>query len=222
MTKIDEQFWLDKWQKNDIGFHRSEPNYFLTKYFNQLALPENFSVLVPLCGKSLDMLWLADHGGKVAGCELSNLACQQFYRENYLEYELIEDDRFSRYLGNDISILCGDFFRTGQGDFGNIDFCYDRAALVALPAAARIRYAGHLAKLLSFGARYLLETKTYHCNSEIGPPFSISSDDVFNLFSDSFSIRLLESQPETIRPDSNIRQHGATELVNSAYLLIRK
>jgi thiopurine S-methyltransferase len=219
---MDQQFWLEKWQKNDIGFHRNEPNYFLAKYFNELGLPINSNVLVPLCGKSLDMLWLADNDCKVIGCELSSLASLQFYRENYLDYELIEDDRFSKYSGDDISILCGDFFLVKQGDLGVVDFCYDRAALVALPAAILVRYAHHLAGLLPSGAKYLLEIKTYHCNSEIGPPFSISSEEVFSLFGDNFLIEFLESQPEAIRPDSTISQHGASELTNSAYLLIKK
>jgi Thiopurine S-methyltransferase (TPMT). len=35
-------------------------------------------VLVPLCGKSLDMDWLLDAGYKVFGIELSNIAIQAF------------------------------------------------------------------------------------------------------------------------------------------------
>lgn len=221
MNHVDGKFWINRWENNQIGFHRDKPNYFLTKYFNQLQLVENPKVLVPLCGKSLDMLWLTEVGCQVVGCELSNLACQQFYSENYLEYTLTETDKFVQYTGDDISIYCGDFFAVSSAALGQIDFCYDRGALVALPRQLRINYAKKIAELLPSGSSYLLEIKTYQCNSEIGPPFSVSKNEVEELFADSFSITFLEEQNEMIQPDSNIRAHGAIELTNTACLLIR-
>lgn len=222
MTNVDGNFWLDRWQKNEIGFHRAEPNYFLTKYFKSLNLPVNLNVLVPLCGKSLDMLWLAEEGCRVNGCELSNLACQQFYRENHIDFQLTEDTRFTLYQSEDISIFCGDFFEISIDDIGEVGFCYDRAALVALPRFLRKRYAQKISELLAAGANYLLEIKTYYCMGEIGPPFSIEAQEVVELFGNCFEIEFLETQPEIIRPDSNIRQHGATELINTAIRLTRK
>lgn len=222
MAQVDGEFWINRWEKNEIGFHRDKPNFFLTKYFNQLKLPENPRCLVPLCGKSLDLLWLSDAGCQVVGCELSNLACQQFYSENYLEYTLFETDRFVQYMGNDIAIYCGDFFAVTEKELGKIDFCYDRAALVALPQQLRVDYVRKLVELLPAGSNYLLEIKTYQCNSEIGPPFSVTKGEVEELFSDYFSIEFLEEQGEIIRPDLNIGAHGATELINTACLLTRK
>ena len=45
------------------------------------------SVFVPLCGKSLDMVWLLEQGFSVTGCEISELAVQQFFTENSIPYE---------------------------------------------------------------------------------------------------------------------------------------
>ncbi len=222
MNQVDGKFWINRWESNEIGFHRDKPNYFLTKYFEQLNLNQAPKVLVPLCGKSLDMLWLADIGCSVIGCELSNLACQQFYNENFLEYTLTETDKFIHYGGTDISIYCGDFFLVTEMDLGSIDFCYDRAAMVALPKQLRTNYAKKLTELLPTGAKYLLEIKTYQCHSEIGPPFSVTKDEVNELFSESFSIEFLEEQSEMILSNSNIKLHGANELINTACLLIRK
>ena len=37
---------------------------------------------MPLCGKSLDMVWLAAQGHEVLGVELAPLAVEQFFAEN--------------------------------------------------------------------------------------------------------------------------------------------
>ncbi len=43
-------------------------------------------VFVPLCGKSIDMLWLVQQGFAVTGCEISELAVEQFFTENSIPY----------------------------------------------------------------------------------------------------------------------------------------
>ncbi len=46
----------------------------------------SISILVPLCGKSLDLHWLYQHGHSVVGVELSGLAAKQFFEENGIQY----------------------------------------------------------------------------------------------------------------------------------------
>jgi thiopurine S-methyltransferase len=75
------QFWIEKWQAGQIGFHQSEVHSFLVEFFPKMAL--GGKVLVPLCGKSLDMVWLAQQGCQVVGVELSSLACEAFFAENF-------------------------------------------------------------------------------------------------------------------------------------------
>ena len=53
----------------------------------QLARPAGSTVLVPLCGKSRDLLWLAQHDFRVTGIEISPIAVEGFFRENGLEAE---------------------------------------------------------------------------------------------------------------------------------------
>ena len=71
---MEHKFWLDKWQKNEIGFHRDDFNPNLIENFPLLDLPEGSHILVPLCGKSLDLIWLKEQGHKVTGVELSPIA----------------------------------------------------------------------------------------------------------------------------------------------------
>ena len=51
---------------------------------------DGLSVFVPLCGKTLDMVWLCQQGHTVVGCELSEIAALDFFKENSIPYETRE------------------------------------------------------------------------------------------------------------------------------------
>ncbi|WP_246614962.1 hypothetical protein [Agarivorans litoreus] len=82
---MHEQFWHQKWEKDEIGFHEGEVNRFLYDYFNVLKLAAGARVFVPLCGKTRDIAWLLDKGMKVVGVELSEHAIKQLFAELNLE-----------------------------------------------------------------------------------------------------------------------------------------
>ena len=46
----------------------------------------NLRIFVPLCGKTRDMLWLADQGHSVVGVELATRYIKGFFRDSNLEY----------------------------------------------------------------------------------------------------------------------------------------
>lgn len=219
---MDHDFWHQKWKNNEIGFHREEINEFLQKYYPLDQLSSTPKVFVPLCGKSIDMLWLNQRGAHVVGCELSLLACQQFFAENNLSVDTYESDEFVQLKHNSIELLSGDFFKLGFSELGNIDFCYDRAALVALPPELRIQYAQKMAELLPTGALYLLITYKYGENSKIGPPFSVDSNEVINLFGDKFTVTFLEQQAEDPNILPALAKQGITQIISQVYILRRK
>src|SRR5690606_22020225 len=66
-------FWLERWREGRTHFHLERVTPLLQKYWPGLGLPKGSKVLVPLCGKTLDMVWLAEQGHKVLGVELSPL-----------------------------------------------------------------------------------------------------------------------------------------------------
>jgi thiopurine S-methyltransferase len=67
---VEPSYWKEKWQIGDIGFHQSEVEPLLIKYFSALSPGR---VLVPLCGKTKDMKWLLDKGWTVIGIEVTQL-----------------------------------------------------------------------------------------------------------------------------------------------------
>lgn len=63
---MDANFWHEKWQRREIGFHQPQANPLLVAYFDKLNLAAGSRVLLPLCGKTRDIAWLLDRGFRVA------------------------------------------------------------------------------------------------------------------------------------------------------------
>src|SRR6056297_3166422 len=124
-------FWLDRWQKSQIGFHQNEVNPHLEAYWSDLDLSSGASVFVPLCGKSLDMLWLAGTGHRVIGIELNDIAVKSFFDENKLTPSISSKYPFEVYQYGEIEIWRGNFFTLDKNDLNRVKAVYDRAALVA-------------------------------------------------------------------------------------------
>jgi thiopurine S-methyltransferase len=164
--------WLERWQKGNIGWHELRGNLSLQKHWTASGK----RVLVPLCGKTLDLIWLESQGNEVVGVELSEIAIKAFFDENEIEYSLIEA-ALTAYVAKEhsITIYCGDFFEFSDGPF---DAYYDRGALIALPAEVRQAYVKHTQTLLDAGAAQLIICLEYDDSIATGPPFSVPAHEV--------------------------------------------
>ncbi|MFJ3056521.1 thiopurine S-methyltransferase [Herbaspirillum sp. NPDC087042] len=218
---MEAQFWLDRWHEGRTHFHQSRVTPLLQKYWPQLGLPAGSTVLVPLCGKSLDMLWLAEQGHRVLGVELSELAITQFFSENQLTPVLHESAQGRHYVAGNIELVCGDIFALEDATLATCAGAYDRAALIALPPAMRARYASDIYGRLPGAAQSLVITLEYAQEKMDGPPFSVAEDEVLRLFSphsDTAAIDrrdILEKEPKFI-------ERGLTALDTVVYRLRRK
>jgi len=188
----DNNYWLQRWQDNNIKFNQNEVNSLLVKHFNYLQLPSGSKVLVPLCGKSIDMLWLARQGHQVLGIELSEIACESFFTEQGLDYQKTKLTHFTYYESDNIKLLSGDFFNLKPEHVGDINFIYDRAALIALPLDIRQKYVETLFSLCNKHTTMLLISFDYNQSEMSGPPFSIPEKDVTQLYGNYFDINLLQ------------------------------
>lgn len=185
---MEHQFWQDRWELNQIGFHQEEINEYLSSHWQALGIRDGAPVFVPLCGKSLDMLWLREQGHAVLGIELSDKALEQFFTENQLPYTREQQGHFTRFNSDQMTLLAGDFFNLTAEDIAPIEAVYDRASLIALPPGMRPDYAQHMAKLLPEGAHILLISLEYDDGMLKGPPFCVREDEVEQLFSEAFDI----------------------------------
>lgn len=167
-----QEHWIERWQEGRIGWHKAEGSASLKKYWRGT----DRDILVPLCGKSVDLKWLADQGNRVVGIELSEIAIRAFFDEQGLEYAVI-DGELPIFQATDaaIAIHCGDYFDLHQV---RCNAHYDRGALIALPADIRTAYAAHTNSLLTTDAEQLVITLDYDEAVAVGPPFSVSDEEV--------------------------------------------
>ncbi|MDD0975446.1 thiopurine S-methyltransferase [Pseudomonas fontis] len=179
---MQAEFWHSRWTSNQIAFHQPQVNAYLQQYWPALGVPAGARVLVPLCGKSLDMLWLAGQGLQVLGVELSERAVADFFDEHQLVPQIEQRGAFKVYRCEDIEIWCGDFFALTALDVAGCSALYDRAAVIALPFEMRTRYAEHLHTLLPAGSQGLLITLDYPQEQIDGPPFAVTAQEVQRLF----------------------------------------
>ncbi|MEO1182211.1 MAG: thiopurine S-methyltransferase [Cyanobacteria bacterium J06636_28] len=189
---MDKSFWLQKWEKNTIAFHRSEANPLLVNHFDKLVLAKGSRVLVPLCGKTLDIGWLLSKGYRVVGAELADMAIEQLFMELGVEPAILEMGDVKHYSATGIDIFVGNIFDMSSKMLGAVDAVYDRAALVALPKAMRNRYTAHLTEVTD-KAPQLLVTYEYDQSLMEGPPFSISREEVNQHYGHSYGLNLLVS-----------------------------
>jgi len=189
---MEQKFWFDVWQNNDIGFDQKTVNPLLASHLKSLNLAPGDSVFVPLCGKSIDMVWLLKQGYKVVGVELSEDAIEQFFVALKVKPEIWIDQSFKRYSAYNIEILVGDYFKLTADNVGPIDAIYDRASLVALPENMRSDYTQHLISVCDH-APMMLITFNYDQSLQNGPPFSISSEEVNQHYAKHYQISQLDS-----------------------------
>jgi thiopurine S-methyltransferase len=188
---MEAGFWHRKWENNDIGFHEGAPNALLVQYFAELGLAPGSRVFLPLCGKTRDIAWLLASGYRVAGAELSEMAVRQWFAENGVEPAVRELGELKHYSAQDVDIFAGDIFRLTSAALGAVDAIYDRAAMVALPAATRERYAAHL-RALTGAAPQLLVCYEYDQSVMDGPPFSVDDGEVRRHYGDAYELVLRE------------------------------
>ena len=201
---MNPEFWQTRWQEKRIGFNQSQVNPLLIKYFSELNLPVGSRIFVPLCGKSIDMVWLAHQGFDVVGIELVESAAQEFFIEQAISYTVIEHSKQTdikcyqgEIAGRTIDLWVADIFTLSADDIGHVDAVYDRAALIAMPAELRPQYSEKI-RTLSCNASQLLLTLNYDQNERAGPPFSISQEQIQQYYGNDYQMNKLEAEPSTL------------------------
>ena len=214
--RMDPQFWHARWARGEIGFHLDRAHPMLARYGAPLA---GRRVLVPLCGKSLDMVCLAGLGCTVVGIELSAAAIDAFFAEHGLEPAVSTQGPGRIWQAGPYTLLEGDYFEFTAADLGApCTGLYDRAALIALPPERRSAYAVHAAHLLASGAWGLLITLEYPQEVMAGPPFSVPESEVRTLYGPLAEARVLAVE-DALAAEPRFAERGLTRLEQCAWAL---
>lgn len=217
---MEPKFWQERWARNQLGFHLPEVNPYLERHWPSLALAEGAKVLVPLCGKSLDLMWLATQGHRVLGVELSEQAVEAFFSEQSLTPRITQRGVFTVYQADLIEVWCGDFFALDAEVLADCTAVYDRAALIALPPLMRSQYTEQLNNMLRPGCQGLLITLDYDQTQKAGPPFAVTDEEVKVLLGAHWSLQVIEKQ-DILGDSWKFVQDGVTRLDERVYRVAR-
>ncbi len=218
---MEPDFWHRRWRENDIGFHRDDYHKHLTRFWSELNLPTETHVFVPLCGKSRDMIWLAEQGYKVIGVELSALAIEAFFSENNLSPTKQTCGAFAIWRSGPYELWCGDVFALPDTVWQKTSAVYDRASLVAFPPALQKKFADLLIAKLPQTAPIFLITLDYDPNEMDGPPFNVSNERISELFQATHNIKQMHSSP-VLDDNPFLEKRGLSQLQESLNVLTRK
>ncbi|MBI3480111.1 MAG: thiopurine S-methyltransferase [Nitrosomonadales bacterium] len=198
----DNHLWLKFWRDQRTDFHLPAVNPLLSKFWSSLKLVHGSRVFVPLCGKSLDMIWLAQQGHEVMGVELSPVAVGDFFRENGLQPVQRKVGQFTLWNDGKLSVLCGDYFTLTKANIGQFDTVYDRAALTAFPENIRSLYVTQLRRLVPDNAQMFFLTVEDAAEGTTMKQENSVDEEIKTLYSAGFEIDLayvesvFEADPE--------------------------
>ncbi len=218
---MHQEFWRERWETGQTGFHQHEVHPFLARWWTSLEAPAGSRVYVPLCGKSLDMVWLTERGHRVVGSELIPEAISQFFGDRGLVPQTVARGGYRFHAAEPYELLEGDALGLTTADVGPVQAAYDRAALVALPTEMRRAYAASLARLLPPGAPALLVAFEYPQEMRGGPPFSVEAEEVHGLFESGFRVDELE-RLDVIATNPKFAELGIPALFETAFRLTRR
>jgi thiopurine S-methyltransferase len=223
---METEYWLKRWREGRTGWHRPEVMPLLEQHWAALDVPRGSRVLVPLCGKSVDMLWLAQQGMRVLGIDVSPIAIESFLAENQLHARTRSTAEGTHYeitnapAGGEIEIINGDAFAVDPAAIAQCNAFYDRAALIAMRAPMRRRLVNELYVQLSAGSAGLLITLAYPDGEMQGPPFSVDDAEVHDLFDKSWQVERLEYR-DILASQPSFSEQGVSALHTGVYALTR-
>ena len=125
---MEPSFWHDVWADGRTAFHRDEVNETLKRHASWFLAGGPHRVLVPFCGKTHDLAWMASQGHRVLGIELSPIAVEALFKREGWSAERVELDDVSVWTAGPVTVVCGDLFTLPSG---LLEPC-DRLCLVAL------------------------------------------------------------------------------------------
>ena len=216
---MNHEFWKERWSVDRIGFHQGEINTFLRTYHDQFCA-NGERVLVPLCGKSKDMIWLAQRGHPVVGVEFVAKAVEDFFPENEIPSKGEVRRGQSITFGGGIELWNANIFDVSKEEAGTFSSVFDRAALIALPPQTRPNYVQHILSLMDPGARALIVTFAYDQEKIDGPPFSVPDQEVRSGYASHGTLEILTREMTADIPPSFV-ERGVSQVEQTAWLFTK-
>ncbi|CAK8674631.1 unnamed protein product [Clavelina lepadiformis] len=193
-------YWRNLWKNDQAWFHMSDAHPDMLKFQDQF-LRDNCRVYVPLCGKSVDLKYLADKGHEVVGCEFCETAILQFFEEQSIKYERYQHPtapyEIFKATDKNITIYKGDFFALGSSIMGKVDAIWDRGSFVAIDPSRRREYADVIYDVINADGKYLLYSVEYEGNIS-STPYNVQEQEIDDIFGQKFAAFTLDTHEVTL------------------------
>jgi thiopurine S-methyltransferase len=188
---MEISYWESRWRKNNIGFHLPRVYEPLIEFWGESELPENPVVLVPLSGKSHDILWMMNQGARVIAVEAVEQAVAEFFTEHNITPDKSKRHGFTICRYKTLEIWIGDFFKLPAGEMPPFDLIYDKAAITALPEKMRGDYVEKIKSLVNTTTQIVTHHFEYNQHEMTGPPFSVPLSELNSYYSGMFKCKIL-------------------------------
>ncbi|KAI0230489.1 Thiopurine S-methyltransferase [Lamellibrachia satsuma] len=201
--------WLDMHKKGQQPWHCQWKHPYLEDKVEVLFgdSGKKHKVLIPMCGKAVELSWFAELGHSVVGIEASIVPIEEFFSDNNFQYSVEGCEQISGQLykaeGVDIKIYCCDIFNFTKNLESEFDVIWDRGAFGAVDPSDRRQYATLMSSLMTSACCYLSVVNYYGDKAReeaglppTGPPHVIHLDQVQDYFAPSCSVELLEKRPK--------------------------
>lgn len=192
---MEISYWISRWEQDKTGWHMDHVFPPLQEFWPRLQQPRGSTVMVPLCGKSLDLDWLYRQGHRLIGVDVSASAlCAVRQRMAALTFRESRRGSLTCYEAPRLQLWCGDFMKLKPRWVPPVDAVYDKAALIALPADRRRTYSAHLLSMLQPHTQLLMNTFEYEQDEMTGPPFAVSRAELDQLYGHQLRLELLQTR----------------------------
>jgi thiopurine S-methyltransferase len=174
-TTTPLEFWSQVWDEGTIRFHQTNYNSEMIKYFKDIDL-KGKSVLIPLAGKTKDILFFLEKGAHVTAIEFWEPAVISFFEENNIAYK----KHGYSFFADNLTFHAMDFFDlTTEKPF---DVLFDRASQVVFNRTDRPRYYEHISKLIDQRSILLLFSIDHDGSFDYGPPHKIPKAEIISAY----------------------------------------
>lgn len=191
---MEISYWHSRWENDKTGWHMDYVYPPLKRIWPQLSIESEAHVLVPLCGKNLDIHWLIDQGCTVTGVDISQKALEHIMKNHSESFTEDSSHGFTIYRSKSLALWQGDFIKLPTDKVPPADLIYDTKAIIALPAEMRSDYAKKLLSLTHSKTQILIQTLQYEQSEMNGPPFSVDEQELKHLLGNRFTLKCIHEQ----------------------------
>ncbi|HET6527158.1 MAG TPA: hypothetical protein VFG39_00260 [Balneolaceae bacterium] len=216
---MEISYWQSRWRKNKTGWHMDEVYPLLPDLWPSLSLKAGARILVPFCGKSVDMQWFIDKYFHVTGVDVSEKALHAFMERSSNPFTSQHQYGFSVFRSENIELWQGDFQKLPVAGMPSFDAIYDKAALIALPEEMRLKYAQKVLQCSGPETQMMLQTFEYEQDEMTGPPFSVDEQEIRRLYGKQFDLALLRQKQKPELRGKFQRRGLSSYLIEKVYHL---